>query len=262
MSPELSASIADRFRLDGKVAVVTGASKGIGEAIARGLAEFGATVVVSSRKQEAVEAVAEQFRADGLDAHGLACHMGDVDAIRAFADQIIAEHGGIDIVVNNAAANPVFGPIEGTDGGAFDKIMDVNLRGPFELSKRALESMRKRSGGSIINISSIGGLNPEPGLGMYSVSKAALVNLTKAMAKEWGVDGVRVNAICPGFIQTKFSKVLWQNEAMMDELNTRLPLGRIGQPEEMAGLAVFLASDAASYCTGGVYLADGGYMLI
>jgi NAD(P)-dependent dehydrogenase (short-subunit alcohol dehydrogenase family) len=262
MHPESFVSIADRFRLDGNVAVVTGASKGIGEAIARGLGEFGATVVVSSRKQDAVEAVAEQFRADGLDAHGLACHMGDVEDIEAFVEQVVDTHGGIDVVVNNAAANPVFGPIEGTDGGAFDKIMDVNLRGPFELSKRALESMRKRGGGSIINISSIGGLNPEPGLGMYSVSKAALVNLTKAMAKEWGGDGVRANAICPGFIQTKFSRVLWQNEAMMEMLNTRLPLGRIGQPEEMAGLAVFLASDAASYCTGGVYLADGGYMLI
>jgi NAD(P)-dependent dehydrogenase (short-subunit alcohol dehydrogenase family) len=255
-------SIAQRFRLDGKVAVVTGASKGIGEAIARGLAEFGATVVVSSRKQDAVDAVAEAFRAEGFAAHGLACHMGDVEAIHAFADRVVDEHGGIDIVVNNAAANPVFGPIEGTDGGAFDKIIDVNLRGPFELSTRAVPSMRERGGGSIINVSSIGGLNPEPGLGMYSVSKAALVNLTKALAKEWGVDGVRANAICPGFIQTKFSRVLWQNDDMMDMLNTRLPLGRIGQPEEMAGLAVFLASDAASYCTGGVYLADGGYMLM
>ncbi len=256
------ATIADRFRLDGRVAVVTGASKGIGEAIARGLAEFGATVVVSSRKQDAVAAVAERFRADGFDAHGLACHVGDVEAVHAFVDEVVERHGGIDIVVNNAATNPVFGPVEATDGEAFDKIGDVNLRGPFELCKRALPSMRARGGGSIVNISSIGGLNPEAGLGLYSVSKAALLNLTAVMAKEWGADGVRANAICPGFIQTKFSSVLWQNEAVMDDLTTRLPLGRIGQPEEMAGLAVFLASDAASYCTGGVFLADGGYMLI
>ena len=257
-----SASIADRFRLDGRVAVVTGASKGIGEAIARGLAEFGATVVVSSRKQEAVDAVAEQLRADGFDAHGLACHVGEVEAIHAFVDEVVDTHGGIDIVVNNAAANPVFGPVEDTDGAAFDKIVDVNLRGPFELCRRALPSMRARGGGSVVNISSIGGLNPEAGLGLYSVSKAALINLTQVMAKEWGGDGVRANAICPGFIQTKFSRVLWQNDAVMDDLRARLPSGRIGQPEEMAGLAVFLASDASSYCTGGVFLADGGYMLI
>ena len=255
-------SIRDRFRLDGKVAVVTGASKGIGEAMARGLAEFGAHVVVSSRKQEAVEAVAESLRADGFDASALACHMGDVDAIHAFVDRVVDERGGIDIVVNNAAANPVFGPVEDTDGDAFDKIFDVNLRGPFELCKRALPSMRARGGGSVINIASIGGLKPETGIGMYSVSKAALINLTQTMAKEWGPDGVRANAICPGFIQTKFSRVMWENDALLNELETRLPLGRIGQAEEMAGLAVFLASDAASYCTGGVYLADGGYMLI
>ncbi len=255
-------SIRDRFRLDGKVAVVTGASKGIGESIARGLAEFGAHVVVSSRKQEAVDEVADALRADGFEATGLACHVGDVEAISAFVDRVVDERGGIDIVVNNAAANPVYGPIEDTGTDAFDKIMDVNLRGPFELCKRALPSLRARGGGSIVNISSIGGLNPEPGIGMYSVSKAALINLTKVMAKEWGPDGVRANAICPGFVQTKFSRVMWENDALLGELETRLPLGRIGQAEEMAGLAVFLASDAASYCTGGVFLADGGYMLI
>ena len=260
--PTQSLRLADRFRLDGKVAVVTGASKGIGEAIARGLAEFGARVVVSSRKQEAVDDVAARFRADGLDAVGIACHVGEVEAVHAFVDRIVDELGGIDIVVNNAAANPVFGPIEETEGSAFDKIVDVNLRGPFELCRRALPSMRARGGGSIVNVASIGGLNPEPGLGIYSVSKAALINLTQAMAKEWGPSGVRANAICPGFVQTRFSRVLWQDEAMMERLNTGLPLGRIGQPEEMAGLAVFLASEAASYCTGGVFLADGGYMLM
>ncbi|MEP0547922.1 MAG: glucose 1-dehydrogenase [Rhodothermales bacterium] len=259
---QTSSSIAQRFRLDGKIAVVTGASKGIGEAIARGLAEFGAHVVVSSRKQDAVDAVAESIRTDGYEASALACHMGDVEAIHAFVDRVVDERGGIDIVVNNAAANPAFGPVEDTDGDAFDKIFDVNLRGPFELCKRALPSMRARGGGSIVNIASIGGLNPERGIGMYSVSKAALINLTQTFAKEWGPDGVRANAICPGFIQTKFSRVMWENDALLGKLERRLPLGRIGQAEEMAGLAVFLASDAASYCTGGVYLADGGYMLI
>jgi len=255
-------SLRQRFQLEGKVAVVTGASKGIGEAIAHGLAEFGATVVVSSRRQEAVEAVAVAFRADGLDAHAIACHMGEPDQITALAERVAAEHGGIDVLVNNAAVNPVYGPVEDTDAAAFDKIMAVNLRGPFQLAREALPGMRARGGGSIINVASIGGLNPEPGIGVYSVSKAALINLTKVMAQEWGPHGVRANVLCPGLVQTKFSRALWEDGAMMAMLDARLPLRRIGQPEEMAGLAVLLASEAGSYLTGGVYLADGGFMVM
>jgi dehydrogenase/reductase SDR family protein 4 len=148
-----------------------------------------------------------------------------------------------------------------TNEDAFDKIMNVNVKGPFELAKMAFPHMKKRGGGSIINISSIGGLSPEPFLGIYSVSKSALISLTKVLAKEWGPMGVRANVICPGLIKTKFSQALWSNEPIVDKMTKELPLPRIGQPDEIAGLALFLASEASSYCTGGVYTADGGYTI-
>lgn len=247
------------FQLDGKVALITGASKGIGEAMARGLAEFGAKVVVSSRKQEAVDSVADSFKADGLEATGIAANMGTTQDIHALVDKTIETYGGIDIVINNAAANPVFGPIQNTDEGAFDKIIDVNLKGPFELCKKAYPILKQRGGGSIIHISSIGGLTPEAGIGIYSVSKAAIINLTKAMAQDWGADNIRVNAICPGLIKTKFSEALWGDDNILDRFLKNIPMSRPGNPDDIAGLAVYLASDAAAYCTGGVYMVDGGY---
>jgi len=248
------------FQLDGKVALVTGASKGIGEAMARGLAEFGARVVLSSRKQESVDEVAASFKADGLDATGIAANMGKLKDIDNLVDRCVATYGGLDIIVNNAAANPVFGPIQDTDEGAFDKILDVNLKGPFELCKKAYPILKQRGGGSIIHVSSIGGLKPETGIGIYSVSKAAIINLTQAMAKEWGAENIRVNAICPGLIKTKFSEALWSNDKILDSFLKNIPLGRAGTTDDVAGLAVFLASDAAAYCSGGFYLVDGGYL--
>ncbi|MDH3858061.1 MAG: glucose 1-dehydrogenase [Gammaproteobacteria bacterium] len=248
-----------RFQLDGKIALVTGASKGIGEAMARGLAEFGAKVVVSSRKQKAVDTVAVAFKADGLEATGIAANMGSIDDIHALVNKMVEVYGGIDIVINNAAANPVFGPLQDTDERAFDKIIDVNLKGPFELCKKAYPLMKQRGGGSIIHISSIGGLTPEDGIGIYSVSKAAIINLTKAMAQDWGADNIRVNAICPGLIKTRFSQALWDDDETLNRFEKRIPLGRIGQPEDLAGLAVYLSSNAAAYCTGGIYMVDGGY---
>jgi NAD(P)-dependent dehydrogenase (short-subunit alcohol dehydrogenase family) len=247
------------FRLDGKVALVSGASKGIGEAMARGLAEFGASVVVSSRKQDAVETVADAFRADGLEATALEANMGSLDDIQALVDNTVEVYGGIDIIINNAAANPVYGPLQNTDERAFDKIIDVNLKGPFELCKRAYPIMQQRGGGSIMHISSIGGLKPESGIGIYSVSKAAIISLTKAMAQDWGGDNIRVNAICPGLIKTRFSEALWSDEATLIHFENRVPLGRIGEADDIAGLAVYLASDASAYCSGGIYMVDGGY---
>ena len=252
-------NLQSMFRLDGKTALVSGASKGIGEAMARGLAEFGAKVVVSSRKQEAVDAVAEELRANGLEATAIAANMGSIDDIQSLLDKTVEIYGGLDIIVNNAAANPVFGPVQNTDERAFDKIIDVNLKGPFELCKRAHPIMQRRGGGSIINISSIGGLKPESGIGIYSVSKAAIISLTQAMAQDWGADGIRVNAICPGLIKTKFSEALWQDQQIHDQFVNRIPLGRIGEPGDIAGLAVYLASDASAYCSGGFYMVDGGY---
>ena len=249
------------FQLNGKVALVTGASKGIGEAIARGLAEFGAKVVVSSRKQDAVDAVAEAFKADGLEATGIAANVGSIEDIHRLIDKTVETYGGLDIIINNAAVNPVFGPIQNTDERAFDKIIDVNLKGPFELCKKAYPILKQRGGGSIIHISSIGGLTPEAGIGIYSVSKAAIINLTQAMAQDWGGDNIRVNAICPGLIKTKFSEALWSDDKILDRFLEKISLGRAGIADDIAGMAVFLASDAAAYCTGGVYTVDGGYVV-
>ena len=151
------------------------------------------------------------------------------------------------------------GVIQNTDSGAFDKIIDVNLKGPFELCKTAYPILQQRGGGSIINISSIGGLRPEAGIGIYSVSKAAIINLTRAMAQDWGSDNIRVNAICPGLIKTRFSEALWQDPATHERFVNQIPLGRIGEADDLAGLAVYLASDASAYCSGGIYMVDGGY---
>ncbi|MBL7814284.1 MAG: glucose 1-dehydrogenase [Saprospiraceae bacterium] len=249
------------FSLEGKVALVTGASKGIGEAMARAFAQMGAKVVVNSRKQEAVDAVAQAINADGGTAIGVAGQVGNMADCQRLFDATMSAFGRIDIVVNNAATNPVFGPVENTEGAVFDKIMAVNVKAPFELAKLCLPVMQQNGGGSIINISSIGGLKAEQMLGIYSVSKAALISLTKTLAAEWGKYNVRANVICPGLIQTKFSEALWTNDRILKHMLTQVPLGRIGQPEEMVGLALFLASDASSYCTGGVYVADGGYLV-
>jgi NAD(P)-dependent dehydrogenase (short-subunit alcohol dehydrogenase family) len=257
----MTSSIRNIFDLTNKVAIVTGASKGIGEAIARGLAAFGAKVVVSSRKQEAIDAVAQSIRADGQEAVGVVGHMGEPAAVKNLVVKTCEKFGGVDVIVNNAAANPVFGPLLSVDDAAFAKIMQVNVWGPLALAREAHPIMKSRGGGSVINISSIGGLRPEPMLGLYSASKAALINLSQTMAKEWGRDNIRVNVICPGLVQTKFSAALWQDEKTLERFLQTVPLGRIAQPEEMVGLAVYLASPASSYCTGAVFTADGGHII-
>lgn len=253
--------IKNKFNLDGKVAIITGSSKGIGESIARGLAEFGASVVISSRKQEAVDAVAAEFKKDGLEATGIACHVGDKGQLENLVKQTVAIYGGVDILINNAATNPVFGPLSAVDDDVFDKIMNVNVKACMRLANLCYPIMKKRGGGSVINIASVEGLKPSTGLGMYSISKAAVIMLTQSQAKEWGPDGIRSNAICPGLIQTKFSAALWNNEAILNQFEKHLPSKRMAQPDEMAGLAIFLASSASSYTTGAVYTADGGHMV-
>jgi len=251
-------SVMISFNLENKVAIVTGASKGIGESMVRLLAQAGARVVVSSRKQEAVDEVALDIRQAGGQAMGVAAHVGDMAQLKHLFEQAMDTYGGVDILINNAASNPVFGPVQDCETAAFDKIMDVNVKAPFELGKLVYPVMKQRGGGSVINISSVEGLHPSPGLGIYSVSKSALLMLTKVMAKEWGGDNVRVNAICPGLIKTKFSQTLWENEKMLRHFMQLTPLARMGTTDEVAALALFLASDLSSYCTGAVFTADGG----
>ena len=253
--------IKKQFNLEGKVAIITGSSKGIGESIARGLAEHGAKVVISSRKQEAVDVVAAAYQKDGFEATGIACHVGDEAQLKNLVDQTIAKYGGVDILINNAATNPVFGPIVEATSDVFDKIMNVNVKACMMLANLCYPSMKERGGGSVINIASVEGMKPSFGLGMYSVSKAAVIMLSQNQAKEWGSVGIRSNAICPGLIQTKFSSALWKNEGVLNQVEKHLPSGRMAQPDEMAGLALFLASDASSYCTGSVFTADGGHMI-
>ena len=254
-------TVIDQFNLSGRVAIVTGASKGIGKAIARGLAELGASVVVSSRKQDAVDEVAAEFTAAGLTARGVACHVGDEDQLSQLVERTTAAYGGVDILVNNAATNPVFGPLEQMNAAVFDKVMAVNVRACMLLANLCRPSMAERGHGSIINIASVEGVRPSPMMSIYSVSKAALITLTQAQAREWGAAGIRANVICPGLIQTKFSAALWQNEQVHDHFVGQLPLGRMAQPSEMVGLACYLAAPASSYTTGGVFAADGGYLV-
>ena len=251
----------NQFNLKGKVAIVTGSSKGIGKAIAKGLAQMGAEVVISSRNQEACDTVVSEFDNEGLKAVGIACHIGKEEQRKNLVDTVVKKLDRIDILVNNAAINPVYGPIENVEPEIFDKIMEVNVKAPWALSNLVLPHMQSNKKGSIINIASVEALTPGFGLGLYSTSKAALLMLTKNQAKEWGQHGVNVNAICPGLIQTKFSAALWTNEKLLGKLEKSIPSGRMGQPEEMIGLACLLASEAGSYMTGGVYTADGGYMI-
>lgn len=257
----MQTSVKQKFNLKNKVAIVTGASKGIGESIARGLAEYGAKVVISSRNHEAVNQVANNLKKEGYDALGIACHVGDEDQLKKLVEETMNAYGGVDILVNNAATNPFYGPLDTMENALFDKIMDINAKAPFHLANLCYPIMKKSGGGSIINIASVEGMKPSVGLGLYSVSKAALIMLTKSQAVEWGKFGIRSNAICPGLIKTKFSSALWQNEKILDQVTRHLPAGRMAVPDEMAGLACFLASDASSYCTGSVFTADGGHMI-
>lgn len=249
------------FSLAGKVALVTGASKGIGFEIAETFAAAGAKVVLSSRNQNTLDEMAKKLRNQGYETVGIACNVGHLDDLSPLVEKTIAQYGQLDVLVNNAATNPVFGPIHETSLEAFDKIMGVNVKAAFELSRLCFPHLRKSNGASIINISSIGGISPEPGLGIYSVSKAALISLSKVLAKEWGDSKIRVNTICPGLIQTKFSEALWSNEKIMASLMKQLAIKRAGTSAEIGAMALFLASAASSYTTGAVFTADGGYTI-
>ncbi|MFD2035909.1 SDR family NAD(P)-dependent oxidoreductase [Belliella marina] len=253
--------LSNVFSLENKVALITGASKGIGYCIAEVFAAAGAKVVISSRKQNVLDELASKLKCKGYEVFGIACNVGNIDELKGLVDKTVEKYGTIDILVNNAAANPVFGPIHETSLDAFDKIMNVNLKAPFELMKLCFPHLRKSSSAAVINISSIGGISPEADLGIYSVSKAALISMSKGFAKEWGEHKIRVNVICPGIIKTKFSEALWSNEKIMSRIMKRLPIKRIGNPDDIGVMALFLASKSASYTTGAVLTADGGFTI-
>jgi len=253
--------MSEMFDLAGRVAVVTGASRGIGEAIARAFARQGAEVVVSSRKQAGCDEVAKQIVDAGGKAHAIACHIGDMDALEALFSQVQSRHGRLDILVNNAATNPYYGHVLDTDLGAFQKTVDVNIRGYFFASVLGGRMMRASGGGSIINVASVNAVRPGPMQGIYSITKGAVLNMTKAFARECGPDNIRCNAILPGLIRTKFAGALLADEEQLAHYVGDNPLRRVGEPQDLAGAAVFLASDASSYVTGEFLVVDGGFLV-
>lgn len=251
-------SIDPLFDLSGRIALVSGASRGIGESIARVLASHGAHVIVSSRKLEGCERVSGEIEAAGYSAEAHACHVGDVAQINAIVAHARDRHGRIDILVNNAAANPYYGPILDTPLEAFEKTCEVNLRGYFFMSAQAGKLMRDNGSGVILNTASINGLRPPPLQGIYSITKAAIINMTRAFARECGPQGIRVNALLPGLTKTKFAGALFENEEFYRDFIKQIPLRRHAEPDDMAGAALYLVSDAGRYTTGECLVVDGG----
>jgi NAD(P)-dependent dehydrogenase (short-subunit alcohol dehydrogenase family) len=247
------------FDLSGKTALVTGASRGIGAATAHLLAHYGAHVIVSSRKRENCEEVVAAIRAAGGKADARAAHIGDVASIDALFAGLQAESLVPDILVNNAAANPYFGPMLDMDLSAFDKTVEVNIRGYFHTSVKAARLLRER-GGAIVNVASVNGRRVGPGQGVYSMTKAAILSMTEGFAKELAPHKIRVNAVLPGLTDTKFAGALTQNPDILKPFLRSIPLGRIAQPEEIAPTIAFLCSPAASYITGASFVVDGGYL--
>ncbi|MCL4247787.1 MAG: glucose 1-dehydrogenase [Anaerolineae bacterium] len=250
--------MASLFDITGKVAIVTGASRGIGQAIAEALAASGAKVVLSSRKPDDLTAVADAIKAKGGEAMAVAAHNGDKNALQVLAQAAIDTYGGIDILVNNAATNPHFGPLLNAEDSLWQKTIEVNLMGNVWLTQSVVPVMRERGGGKIINIASINALRPGRMQGIYSITKAAVLSLTQTLAMELAEFNIKVNAVAPGLVQTKFARAIWDNEYLLDPILQRTPLKRIGQPEDIAGIVVYLASPASDFATGQIYVVDGG----
>jgi NAD(P)-dependent dehydrogenase (short-subunit alcohol dehydrogenase family) len=250
----------NRFNMSGKVAVVNGASRGIGEAIAKGLAECGALVVLTSRRQESVQKVADEIVEAGGKATAKSCHAGHLDEIEALFEYVNAEFGRLDILINNAATNPWYGPATDLTPEAFDKTVEVNLKGPYFMLAKAVPLMAKGGGGSVVNVASIAALTPLPGQAVYSMTKAGLISITRSFAKEYGKQGIRVNAILPGVVETKLAAALIEDPDVQKWLSL-LPAGRAGQPDEMVAGVLYLVSDQAAYTTGTTLVMDGGATL-
>ncbi len=250
----------DLFRLDNKIALVSGASRGIGEAIAVGLAEQGAHVIVSSRKQEGCEAVAQAIRDNGGQATAMAAHAGDLEAIDGLFAAIQDQFGGLDILVNCGGTNPYFGPVAETPMSAFDKTLEVNFRGPFYMSEKAVAIMKERGGGTILNVASIDGISAGTFQGVYSTTKAAMISMTQAFALENGAHGIRVNALCPGLTETKFTTVFMEQEGYADTV-AHLPLKKAAKPLDMVGASLLMVSDAGACMTGQTLVIDSGSLI-
>lgn len=250
-----------KFSLDGKVALVTGGSRGIGEAIALAFAGAGADVVVSSRSQPDLEKVAEKIQGLGRRGLAVAAHAAKMDQLDNLVKRVMEEFNRIDILVNNAATNPAWVHILESEERLWDSIMSLNLKGPFFLSQKVASIMKEHGGGSIINIASVEGFVVGDRSAIYDISKAALIHFTKAAASEWAQHNIRVNAIAPGSVQTRLTHSQWENPEYRAALEQMIPMRRIAQPMEMAGAAVYLASDAAGYATGSLIVVDGGLTL-
>lgn len=246
------------MRLENKIAVITGASRGMGKAIALQYAQEGAKVVLASRKQESLNEVVSEIEAAGGVALAVATHTGDLEQCENLIAQSIEHFGQVDILVNNAATNPQFGPILDSEPSQWQKIFDVNIMGYFWLAKKAAESMEKTGGGKIINMASVAGIQPGMFMGVYSVSKAAVIMMTKVLALELGQSNIQVNAIAPGIIKTKFAAALWTNEDLTQRYIESTPAGRLGDVEDVVETAMFLAGQGSSYMTGEVLVLDGG----
>ncbi len=251
------------FDLTGKVAIISGASRGIGEAIARSYVEAGARVLISSRKSENIQAAADAINRDYPDrAIGVAAHAGKQENAQRLVEEAVKTFGRLDIAVNNAGTNPHFGPILTAEESHWDKILEVNLKGTFWLCQAAANQMKKQGdGGKIINITSVAGIEPGLMMGVYSVSKAAVIMLTKSLALELGANNIQVNAIAPGFVKTNFSKAIWANPALYDSVVKRTPADRMAAADEITGIALYLASAASDFTTGAIMIVDGGYTL-
>jgi NAD(P)-dependent dehydrogenase (short-subunit alcohol dehydrogenase family) len=249
------------FSLDGKIALITGASRGIGEAIALALAENGAHVILVSRKIEALQEVAGKIAHKGLEATPMACHTGRLDEIENLFAQVKDRFGKLDILVNNAATNPYFGDMLGAAESHWDKTFEVNLKGPFFMIQHAAGLMAAGGGGAIVNVASVNGVRPAPFQGIYSITKAGIIMLTKAYARELADRSIRVNALLPGLTDTKFSQAIMQNEDIYNFAVSQIPQKRAARPEEMAGAALYLVSDASSFTTGVCLTCDGGQLI-
>ncbi len=248
------------FSLKGKVALVTGASRGIGEAVARTFSAYGARVILASRKLNDLKKVEDDIKAAGGEAYSIACNTGDMAQIEALFKEIKEKYGKLDILVNNAATNPYFGDVLGADEAVWDKTLSVNLKGVFFASQHAAKMMKETGGGCIVNVASVNGIKPAPYQGIYSITKAGVIALTKSFAKELAPLGIRVNALLPGLTDTKFAAAITSSEDILKLFLPTVPMNRVAKPEEMAGAVLYLVSDASSYTTGACIIADGGQL--